>query len=416
MDSIHRMTGLKYLRAVNGFRRDPLAAMTEMRDQHGDLVHFHSPFRTVFAFHPDDIRDVLLKYAGQTVKGSQSNHLKAVIGDGVFTSEGQAWRDKRRIIGNVFSSKTIALYRDTVLECAERHVASWPINVDFDLTEAIGNLTFDMAGRLFFGGIDPSEAPIIKGIVESSGKLLFEKIGSLLPIPYWMPTAKHRRFKAGMRRLDALIYRLIAERRAAKSENVNFLDRLLSEEASLPDSLIRDEAVTLMIAGFETTSTMLNWTLHLLGLNPTYQEQLVNDPEKARAVLKESMRLFPPSPIISRQATAPLKLSGGTIAAGTNIVISQYVTHRDPRFWERPELFRPERFLVDEETNKYAFFPFSQGPRRCIGEELAYIEATAVLEVMLRRFHVHIEAVDRRPICEIILHSDRAVRARLELR
>jgi cytochrome P450 len=387
--------------------------MTEMRNLHGDLIYFHRPIHTFFAFHPNDIRDVLLKYASQTIKGAQSNHLRAVIGEGIFTSEGQVWRDKRRLIGKLFNANILTQYRATVIECAERHMSSWPTDVDFDLSNAIGNLTFEIAGRLFFGGIDAAEAPVIKEIVEFAGTLLFEKIGSLLNVPYWIPTAKHRRFIFGMRRLDKLIYRLIAERRSSGIEHFDYLGRLLSDVASLSDSQIRDEAVTVMIAGFETISTMMNWTIHLLGLHPSYQEVIRHNPEFATSFLKESMRLYPPSPIISRQTTTPIELSGVSIAAGTNIVMSQYITHRDPRFWVQPEKFRPERFEGGEEIHKYAFFPFSQGPRRCIGEELAYIEATTILEVLLRRFHLQIDAIDRLPVCEIIMRPDRAVRARL---
>jgi cytochrome P450 len=229
-----------------------------------------------------------------------------------------------------------------------------------------------------------------------------------------VPTPAHQRFRAHKKRVDDLVYELIKRRRTAPEAKADFLGRILAADRSLTDEEIRDEALTVMIAGFETSSTMILWTLHLLARHPQAVARL-KEAGYLRAALRESLRLYPPSPLLSRRSTAPLNLGGRTFPAGTNLVMSSYMTQRDPRFWPLPEEFRPERFL-DEAAPKHAYFPFSMGPRRCIGEEVALAEGEAVIGALYDEFEIDTEASERQPVCGVILHPDRTLTATLRAR
>jgi len=392
--------------------------MLAMQAGHGDLVYFPWPIKTLLVFHPEDIKDVMLHHAQRMVKGRQTRHLQAVVGNGVFTSEGKAWREQRRTIANVFMPKQVAAYRPTIRACAAEQMRSWPTAQPFDLGEAIGRMAFDVSGQLFFGGVDPALASAIKEACEQMGRIVFRRISSAFPLPLAVPTRENRRFAAYKRRVDDLVHGVIRDRRTEAGCAQDFLGRILADAASiarpLTDAQIRDEVVTLMIAGFETSSVMIIWTLHLLAQHPEYltrlQEELktVDDPADLgsdsllRAVLKESLRLFPPSPLISRQNIEPITLGGVSLPAGTNFVMSQYVTHRDERFWEKASEFMPERFWR-QDVPKFAYFPFSMGPRRCVGEDLATTEALIIIGTLIKSGGLGMEARERRAACEVIL-------------
>lgn len=423
---IYRHRPLPLLRSLMAFRSDPLAAMEAMRARHGDLVYFGGPLRSLFVFHPDDIKTVVFQHAEHMIKGAQSHHLKAATGDGVFTSEGRDWREKRRLIGGIFTTRVLQQYAQTMQGLVDDHMARWPVAARFDLGEAVAHLAFAISGELFFGGIADGRAAAIKDAAECMGAIIFQRIATPFPLPLTLPLPSHRRFIAAKRRIDELVYELIRERRASPSERPDVLTKLLSSDKNLSEKQVRDEAVTLLIAGFETSSTMIAWTLHLLGLHAEHRQRLAlmarneaADGSAAvealtRATLKESLRLFPPSPIISRQNKRPVELAGETLPIGTNFVMSQYIAHRDARFWTEPERFLPERFLDEaREPPPYSYFPFSLGPRRCIGEELALSEGVIILKTLFKRFEVEIEPVERLPVCEVILHPDRPIMASL---
>ena len=291
-------------RIMAGFRRDPLGTMGALQAEYGDLIRFAWPVRTILIFHPDDIRDALNKFAPVMVKGRQAKELKGVTGNGLFTSEGTEWRTARRLIGNLFSASHVRGYTPTIETAVREHVARWPRRAPFDFTRAIKLCAFDIAGRLLFGGIDASTAPDVQGDVEFLGAALFRRIGSAFPLPLWLPTREHRRFRRATAAIDAIVYRCIADRRRSSTVHEDFLGRLLGGGTSLSDRQIRDEAVTLMVAGFETTATMTIWTLHLLSRHPEILRHLTIEAQGAASptelmkpqslivrVLRESLRL-----------------------------------------------------------------------------------------------------------------------------
>lgn len=421
-NAVKTLSGRSYLEAVRSFKTDPLHTMRALRAAFGDLVYFPWPLRTLLVFHPDDIGAVMIQNAVRMQKGTQSKHLRIAVGNGVFTSEGKSWRHKRRILGVIFQTKALGRYGDTVQQCVDAHIKEWPLERDWDIGAGVAGLVFDVAGRLFFGGIAPEFAADVQKAAQLMGQVIFHRLSSPWPWPLAIPTPQHRRFIDARRSIDSLVYELIRRRRAdpklAAEDGV--LGRLLADEHGLSDKDVRDEAVTLLIAGFETTTAMIIWTLYLLGQNLMVKQQvedsvrgagslpLVGEGSLLEAVLKESMRLFPPSPIVSRQNLEPVQLGDRVWPVGTNFVMSQALTHRDPRFWADAESFKPARFLAGAEPlPKNAYFPFSLGPRQCVGEQIALREGLIVVGNLLRRFDVDLAAQELRPICEIILHPDR---------
>ena len=399
-------------------QHEPLKLLLDGFREYGDVVHFR--FAATHAFllaHPDHIRHVLhdnhRNYDKQNIDYAM---LRRLLGNGLLTSDGEFWKSQRRLIAPIFHRQRVAgfcnLMVNSTLEMLDRWEALAIGGEPFDVASEMTRLTLRIVAKALF-------STEITGAEETIGAALTEvnrQLGefSLLDLLWMVPTPRKWRFNAAVRALDAVVSRIIEERRRAHFRPDDLLTMLLdatdedTHERMSPGQ-VRDEVLTLLLAGHETTANALAWTWYLLARNPGAENRLREEiadvlgdrPANAldlpalrytRMVIEESMRLFPPAWAISRNTIAEDEIGGYRIAPRTNILISSFITHRHPAFWEDPERFDPERFRAanSESRPHFAYLPFGGGPRICIGSGFAMAEAQLVLATIVQRYRLRL--------------------------
>jgi len=450
------------------FRRDPLAFFTDTSRTYGDIARFSfGPQQVYLVSHPDWIEDVLVNSAKKFSKGVALQRAKRLLGEGLLTSEGQAHLKQRRTIQPLFHRQQVQRFADAMVTHSLRWRESIEPNATIDVTAEMGALTLAIVGETLFSSNVQADADEVRealadavqsfGIAFLPGLEYFEK----LPLPMFTRIRKARE------RLDRVIHRVIAARRAQAGGSetggsetggssafapgasadkkdpplrLDLVAMLLAardpenpDAAGMSDEQIRDEAMTIFLAGHETTANAMAWTWHLLGSAPEAEARLheeldrvlgadkpeglspheglspriptVEDVPKlewTRAIVAESMRLYPPAWTMGRRAIEPHTIGGHQISKGDLVIMSQYVVHRDPRWWPAPNQFMPERWISQSASSvsavapldsaspvarpKYAYFPFGGGSRICIGESFAWTEAILLLATIAQRW------------------------------
>lgn len=406
-----RPRGLPFLGNVPRLRRDPLGAMTEWARTHGDVVGLRLAIAQGFLIsHPDDIEHVLVTANRSFVKPWLLRQAGEMLGDGLLTSDGELWLRQRRLMSPPFHRERIASYGGAMVELTERMLDGWRDGEVLDLHEEMMHLTLAIVARTLFGSRVDDVAEDVGWALEIALKRFVDRIGPMRLLDR-LPLPRNRRFASARDRLDAIIFRLIRERRATTDPRTDLLGMLLDatdeEGRHMSDRQLRDEAITLFLAGHETTAIALSWTWMLLALNPEVERKLldelddvlrgvpptVEDLPRLRytaAVIRESMRLYPPAWRIGREAIQECEIGGYPVPIGSQVIMSQWVVHRDPRFFAEPERFLPERWEANRAAAlpKFAYFPFGGGARRCIGDTFAIMEAALVLATVARRFRL----------------------------
>jgi cytochrome P450 len=389
------------------FWRDATGTLLRIAREHGDVAGFRFGSQgEILLNHPDLIREVLVGEQRSFMKGQALQVAKRVLGEGLLTSENELHLRQRRLMQPLFHGRRVAGYEEVFATCAQRAQASWRDGHAVDVHAEMTRLTLDIVGRTLFDADVTGEAPEI-------GDALTEALDGVNRLVYpWgplldrLPLSATRRFRQACVRLDATIYRLIDERRAAGATGSDLLSLLLAaqdEGGGMSDRQVRDEAMTLFLAGHETTANLLTWTLYLLSQHPEDEERVVSElaagaeTTQADRVLSEALRLYPPAWVIGRRALADVDLGRIVIPAGMLAVVSPWVTHRDPRWYPEPERFDPGRWEESERDARpqHAFFPFGAGTRMCIGEGFAMAEARAVLRVLLPRWAFRLDPAQR---------------------
>jgi cytochrome P450 len=418
--------GLPFAKLL-AFRRDPLGFIERAQREHGDVVHFGFGPRPIYLLaHPELVREVLVSNHRNFIKSRALQRARVILGEGLLTNEGEAHLRQRRLTQPAFHRERVAALAGAMVAHAERCGARWRAGVEVDATREMNRLTLAIAGETLFGADVESEADEIGAalsIAMQAFRRLTNPLGALLdrlPVP---GTLRVRRAKE---RLDATIYRMIAERRASGGGGGDLLSLLLEardeegDGGGMSDLQLRDEALTLFLAGHETTANALAWTWHLLALNPDAEARLhaeldgvlgTRAPTAAdlpalpwtRAVFAEAMRLYPPAWAIGRQPLRPFAAQGYRIRAGGVLLMSPWLMHRDPRWWSEPERYDPARWSPEREAAlpRFAYFPFGGGPRKCIGEGFAWTEGILVLATLARRWtlrHAPGASVGREPL------------------
>ncbi len=403
-------------------RRDRLGTLMRAA-RLGDVVHLHFPnLETVLLNHPELARRVLVDDHRSFSKQTRGyDTLRIGLGNGLVTSEGSFWRRQRRIMQPGFHRRKVAGFAETMTQAALDMVESWgraarmgqPIDVDAEMM----SLTFRIVGECLFGTDIRGEAGRVGAAVTTLLEGVVDRVTRPVLLPLSFPTPANRRLRDALRVFDDLVLGIIAERRRSGVEHDDLLDMLIrarDEETgeSMTDAQLRDEVITLVLAGHETTATALSWTFYLLSKAPAVNEKLREELERVlpggrrptvedlreltytEAVFKESMRLFPPVWLVARRVTETLELGGYTVPAGYVAFVSPYVMHHDSRSFANPEGFVPERFLGDRERAipKMAYVPFIAGPRQCIGNIFAMMEAQLILAVVLSRYDLYLVA------------------------
>jgi cytochrome P450 len=397
------------------FRRDPLGFVLGCARQYGDVVRLRFPVLTFYLVsHPDAIEEILVTQHRDVVKGlSYRSLLRSFLGNGLLTSEGEYWRRQRRLIQPAFHRDHIASYVETMAAYADRMVRTWGDGETRDLHTDLRRLTLQIVTKVLFGAeIERETADVGRALgVVTERALRF--ISAPVPLPLGIPTPGNVRYHRAVRRLDQIVYGIIRARRAGGAAGGDLLSVLLraqDEDGSrMTDRQLRDEVITLFLAGHETTALALAWTFYLLSEHPDADAALAAEAGEvlgdrvpavtdlprlcyAQQVVREAMRIFPPVWGIEREARQDLTVGGYRLPRGAQILISQYVVHRDPRWYAEPERFRPERWAdgTEQQRPRYAYFPFGGGPRLCIGHEFAMTEAVLVLASIVRRFRLRV--------------------------
>jgi cytochrome P450 len=352
---------------------------------------------------PEGVKRVLLDAVDNYPKAEMTSRLfEAFLGEGILTSEGEAWRRHRRMMAPAFDPRSVEAALPMINATAREFVDGWRAGQTLDASEAMGELTLKIIARVMFSAAGDDLGPVMERTLRSAEAVL-ERFGIADFMPGLMQLRarqREREIAARFAVFDAWIARLIAERRAAPGEG-DLLDRLIAARdpdtgAMLSDREVRDQFVTIFIAGHETTAVALTWTWYLLAVHRQIEARLHAaldaspdaPPAYARQVIEEAMRLFPPVPRIPlRQARADDEICGVRIPKGALVCVAPWVVHRHRSHWDDPERFDPDRF-AGERPGRYAYLPFGAGPRVCIGASLAMTEAAAVLCEVARRYRL----------------------------
>lgn len=385
---------------------------------YGDIVGFRlGGWPAWLLNHPDLAEQVFVTHNRSFVKHRFFwRHVGSLFGDGLLTAEGDFWLRERRLVQPAFHRDRIAAYGRVIVELAEQTAAGWHAGDTRDLHAEMMELTLRIVVRTLFGVEAPSDVSALGRAFDVAVREIAARFRRPFRIPDAVPTPGNLRYRRALRMLDRFIARVIAERRRSRDDRGDLLSMLLTAQdvdgTSMTDRQVRDEAITLFLAGHETTALALSWAWMLLSQNPEADAKLTHELEVAldagspgtadiprlpytQAVVQESLRLYPPAWVIGREAAAACQLGGRDVTVGTTVFVSPWVMHRDPRFYDRPEKFYPDRWLDDEMRTRlprYAYLPFGAGPRVCIGNGFAMTEAILILATLASRFRPRLAA------------------------
>jgi cytochrome P450 len=393
------------------FARRRLPFLVESAEKYGDVVFFKVGNERIYLFnHPDLIRDVLVTNQKNFTKSRALVRAKRVLGEGLLTSEGEFHLRQRRLAQPAFHRDRIAGYALSMVDYADRAGAHWQSGITVDLHDEMMKLTLAIVAKTLFSADVEGESAEIGDALNTTfaafniGVLPFSELLERLPLPYI------KRFNAARARLDSTIYRIIDERRATGEDKGDLLSMLLlaqdteGDGGGMTDTQVRDEAMTIFLAGHETTANALSWTWYLLSRHPEIEDRFHREVDAlgtrlpgpgdmaslsyTRMVLAESMRLYPPAWAVGRRAIGEFEAGAYRIPAQSMVLMSQYIMHRDPRFHPDPERFDPDRWLPEAASArpKFSYFPFGGGTRICIGEQFAWMEGVLLLATIAKNW------------------------------
>ena len=414
--------GLPWLGSVLPAWRDPLGLFLGARAEYGDVVRFQfAHFEYYLVNDPDVVKHVLVDNPKAYTKSRNYLGLKIVLGDGLLTSEGEHWRRQRKLAQPAFHRDKLAGFADQMSTATRDMLTRWKGADDgpFCIHAEMMRLTFRIVGLTLFSSDVDGDAKDVGHALEVAMHWANDYAESIVRFPPYIPTPGNLRFKRAKRTLDDVVFRLIAERRETSRRTKDFGSDLLgmlmaaTEEgggAGMSDQQLRDEIITMILAGHETTANLLSWTFHLLSKHPEIERRVSEEAQRVlgdrspvledvkgleytRMVLEEALRLYPPAWVFERQAVTADHLGAYPIAPGAIVGICPYVMHRHPDHWENPEGFDPERFRADraEKRARYAYLPFGGGPRTCVGNHFAMMEAQILLSMIVREHRLELE-------------------------
>jgi cytochrome P450 len=399
------------LGVMREFNNDTLGFIERCRD-YGDVVRMRFLWiHAYFLYNPDDIESLLTTNAKSFRKAQslRSPFFARLVGNGLVTSEGEFWRRQRRLAQPAFHRQRISSYGNVMVDFATRALTKWRPDEVVDISREMNRLTLEIVVKTLFNADVSRDADRV-GVVLSEVVKPFASQATLKWIlDNRLPTPGHRRYFNLVAEIDRIVFRIIAERRAAPSDEGDLLSMLLQAQdedgSQMTDSQLRDEVMTLFLAGHETTALALSWSWYLLAQNPDKEQKFhaeldavlqgrlptVDDLPKleyTEMIAKETMRLYPPAYAVGREALEDVEMGGFRVPKGSQLFAFQWVTQRDERYFEEPGEFIPERWTPDRSATvpKYAYFPFGGGPRQCIGNYFAMMEIVLLLAAIGQRF------------------------------
>jgi len=416
--------------------RDHLAFVQSAAREYGDFVPLRFGRRVaILLSNPRDVEDVLVTRQRNFAKGYFYRVLGPLLGNGLLTSEGEFWLRQRRLAQPAFHRERINAYAATMVAFTAEMLSEWRADEVRDVHADMMRLTLRVVGQTLFDTDIESDAPDVGTALPLALEELSNQMsGPEFILPGRIPTPSRLRLRRAVAQLDPVVFRIIRQRRESGEDRGDLLSALLrvqDEDGSrMTDRQLRDEAMTIVLAGHETTALALSWSWYLLSEHPSARARLseelasvlegrtpgLEDVRRlpfAEAVLLETMRLYPPIYGIGREAIADCELGGHHVPGGTNVYMLPWIIQRDPRFFDAPEEFRPERWLdgLAKRLPRFAYFPFGGGPRLCIGQQFAMLEATLVLSTIAQRWRLELEPNQR-----VELHPSLTLRPKYGLR
>ncbi len=412
---------LSPLGSAPAIARDTQAFARDIWQRYGDVVRFRILFWPAYAlYHPDHLKHVLQdNHRNYNKQFPMMSTVRPLFGNGLFTSDGESWLHQRRLMQPSFHHKRLAGFGTVMTEATLTMLERWqgagsqPLDIPLEMMR----LTQRIAGLTLFNLDLNNEVDTVGSTLTMLLSLLLKYTFIPFP-PLWVPTPRNRRLQSGLDTLNNVVYRIIAERRKqatdSSTETEDLLSMLLAARdedtgEGMSDQQLRDEVITLLIAGYETTSLALTWTWYLLSQHPQAEQRLhaeldtvlggqtptvdhLGDLPYTRMVIQEALRLYPPAFGMTRYTVADDEIGGYHIPAHSIIFLTPYYTHRHPAFWENPERFDPERFTPERSAGRprFAYAPFGGGPRQCIGNAFALMEAQLVLATVAQRYQLRL--------------------------
>jgi cytochrome P450 len=396
-------------------RGNPLEFFQHIATTYGDIASYRMAGELLFLVNdPAIIKDVLVTNARNFTKSRGLERTKRLLGNGLLTSEGAFHLRQRRLMQPAFHRERVAGYARAMVEYADRMRASWTDGATLDVAREMNRLTLSVVGKTLFDADVEADAPAVgealTGVIESFWMMMlpFSDLLEQLPVP------KLRRARIARARLDAIIYRLIAERRASGRDHGDLLSMLLNAQDEddggvMTDRQVRDEAMTIFLAGHETTANALTWTWYLLSEAPAVRAALHDEVDRVlqgrlpqvsdipalgyvERVVTESMRLYPPAWLIGRRAIGEYTIGSYVAPARSILIMSPFIVQRDSRYYRDPERFDPDRWTPAFKASlpKFAYFPFGGGPRQCIGESFAWMELMLVVATIAQQWDLRL--------------------------
>ncbi|HWS73272.1 MAG TPA: cytochrome P450 [Thermoanaerobaculia bacterium] len=427
--------------ALRAMQRDPLGFLTRNAREYGDVSSWTFGPQRVFLFaHPDHVREVLVANDRSFMKGRALQRTKVILGEGLLTSEDPLHRRQRRLTQPSFHQQRVARYAEVMVEEGERTAERWRSFGELDVHHEMMRTTLAIVARTLFGAVVDEEADDIGAALSDLMEMFPLLLNPFSDLIRKLPLPRIRRFHRAIERLDSTIFRIIEERRATGEDRGDLLSMLLlardeDDGGAMSDRQVRDEVMTLFLAGHETTANALTWTFHLLGQHPEVEGELHRELDAVvgdraiepadyprlpftKSVFAEAMRIFPPAWAIGRLALEDVRIGEVIVPQGAIAIVAPIVTHRDARWWPEPMRFEPARFAAaDPARPKFAYFPFGGGSRVCIGESFAWSEGVLVLAALARRWRLTPAPGSRvEPRGLITLRPKGPVRMRLERR
>jgi cytochrome P450 len=399
---------------LSAFRKDVLGLMLRGQETCGDVVRYKlGPFDILQLNHPDHIEQVLKDIRLYDKNTFTSRMIAVVTGQSLLTVDGEAWHSRRRLMQPIFSYTNLLAFTGTIGKAVNQTLQQWEsrqTSNPVDLSSEMMRLTYRIVERALFGAQAEGDLEAIETAMTEVNIHTYERIEKGVNLPLWIPTPANQRYRNALATLDTRVMQILEQPPTDANQGHDILSQLAAardehSHVSLSPRELRDEAVTLLVAGHETTANAMSWTWHLISQHPEIEERLQDEVDTVLSggqpsvdelkrlvyttkVVKEALRLYPPIWAIMRRATQAGQLGGFNISANSRLIISPYVVHRNPALWKAPEVFDPDRFDKErfDVIPHHAYLPFGGGPRTCIGQNFAMMESVIIVAMLARSY------------------------------
>ena len=425
--------GQPLLGNLRAFAADTLGFATRLAREYGDVARFRLVNREAWLLSsPDAVDRVLVSNQRNYVKHTFFwRKVDAIFGRGLLTNEGEGWRRQRRLVQPAFHHDRVAEYARVMVDYAVDRIDGWEDGEERDVRHEMTSITFKVVAKTLFDSEVAGDVAEIGAAFDTGIEEIARRIRRPVLLPDWLPTKGNRRYRRAVDRMNRLVYRIIAEHQGGQDRGdlLSALIRARDEEGRpMSEEQLRDETITMLLAGHETTALALTWTWYLVSQHPDVAERLESEADAlgrapgvedlprlpfTERVVKEAMRLYPPAYSFGREALADDEILGWPVAAGTTLFVFPWVLHRDARFFPEPLAFNPDRWTADFERGlpRLAYLPFGAGPRMCVGREFARMELALIVAAIAQRFRIEWRAEHPVPMASITLRPTGGLRA-----